>query len=344
MNNRQLLRAYSTKEVSQMTNIPTGTIRQWEKDLDGLLVIPRTHQGARYYTDNEIKILNKVKEMRAQHVSKGMIRTLLEKYLNEDSISPSKPFELTVQPVQPMQEEEEEKNQPSTDLQTNNMEAFYAAMETFKQDLLNEIKHEIAINKSDMIDEMKSEFSSSSLVTVKEISKSLQRSNDKRKVEMHEITNTIMKASELTSETFVTLSNDILNDSEATYKKLSKDILKGSEATYEKISKDILNGSEATYEKLSKRINQSNKLAERDNKKELEKVSQTVMETKDEIRSVCEALDSQQDFLIESLNDLKQSQEEIRKREEVFQSMISSYREVATAKSTKKKWWKSWFH
>lgn len=342
MNNRQILRAYSIKEVSQMTNIPTGTIRQWEKDLDGLLVIPRTQQGARYYTDNEIKILNKVKEMRAQHVSKGMIRTLLEKYLNEDSTPSSKSFEMAVQPVQPVQEEKE--SQPSTDLQTNNMEAFYAAMETFKQDLLNEIKHEIAINKSDLIDEMKNEFSSSSLVTVKEISKSLQRSNDKRKVEMHEITNTIMKASELTSETFITLSKDILNDSEATYEKLSKDILKGSEATYEKISKDILNGSEATYEKLSKRINQSNKLAERDHKKELEKVSQTVMETKDEIRSVCEALDSQQDFLIESLNDLKQSQEEIRKREEVFQSMISSYREVATAKSTKKKWWKSWFH
>ena len=101
---------------------------------------------------------------------------------------------------------------------------------------------------------MKSEFSSSSLVTVKEISKSLQRSNDKRRVELHEITNTIMKASELTSETFITLSNDILNDSEATYEKLSKELLKGSEATYEKLSKDILKGSEATYEKLSKRI------------------------------------------------------------------------------------------
>ncbi|MCQ6277359.1 MerR family transcriptional regulator [Bacillus sp. V3B] len=311
MNNRQILRAYSIKEVSQIINIPTGTIRQWEKDLNGLLVIPRTQQGARYYTDNEIKILKKIKEMREQHVSKGMIRTLLEKHLNEGSESPSEPFEMAVQPVQ------DKPTQASTDIQTNNtesMEAFYTAMETFKQDLLNEIKNEIATNKNDLIDEMKNELSNSSLVTVKEVSKSIQRSNDKRKVEMHEITNTIMKASELTSETFATLSNDILND------------------------------SEATYEKLSKRINQSSKLTERDNKAALEKVSQTVTEAKDEIRSVSEAFDAQQDFLIESLNELKQSQEEIKKREEVFQSMISSYREVATAKTSKKKWWQGWFH
>jgi DNA-binding transcriptional MerR regulator len=338
MNNKQIFRAYSIKEVSQIINIPTGTIRQWEKDLNGLLVIPRTQQGARYYTDHEIKILNKVKEMREQHVSKGMIRSLLDKHLNGDSNPPSEAFEMAVQPVQ------ETPSQQSTDLQTNSMEAFYAAMETFKQDLLNEIKHEIAVNRNDLIDEMKNEFSSSSLVTVKEISKSLQRSNDKRKVEVHEITNMIMKASELTSETFATLSNDILNDSEATYEKLSKDILKGSEATYEKLSNDILKGSEATYEKLSKRINQSNKLTERDNKKELERVTQTVMEAKDEIRSISEAFDSQQDFLIESLNELKQSQEEIKKREEIFQSMISSYREVATTKNSKQKWWQGWFH
>ena len=100
MNNKQILRAYSIKEVSQIINIPTGTIRQWEKDLDGLLVVPRTQQGARYYTDNEITILKKVKEMREQHVSKGMIRSLLEKYLHKDSPPPSESFEMAIQPVQ----------------------------------------------------------------------------------------------------------------------------------------------------------------------------------------------------------------------------------------------------
>ena len=61
MNNRQILRAYSINEVSKRINTPSGTIRQWEKDLEGLLVIPRTQQGARYYTDYENNIIHKIK-------------------------------------------------------------------------------------------------------------------------------------------------------------------------------------------------------------------------------------------------------------------------------------------
>ena len=86
MNNRQILRAYSINEVSKRINTPSGTIRQWEKDLEGLLVIPRTQQGARYYTDNEINILHKIKEMRSQNISKGMIRSLLEKHLQKEAV------------------------------------------------------------------------------------------------------------------------------------------------------------------------------------------------------------------------------------------------------------------
>ena len=114
MHNRQILRAYSIKEVSQRINTPTGTIRQWEKDLNGLLVIPRTQQGARYYTDNEIKMLKKIKEMREQNVSRGMIRSLLEKHLNPDSESDSDSFEMTVQPAQEIPLE------PTKDIQVTN--------------------------------------------------------------------------------------------------------------------------------------------------------------------------------------------------------------------------------
>ena len=39
-------------------------------------------------------------------------------------------------------------------------------------------------------------FSTSSLQTIKELSKSIQRSNDKRKGEVLELSNTIMKASD----------------------------------------------------------------------------------------------------------------------------------------------------
>ncbi len=308
MNNRQIVRAYSIKEVSQKLNIPTGTIRQWEKDLSGILDIPRTQQGARYYTDHEIKTLAKIKEMREQNVSKGMIRSLLEKYLGKESEtesdSHSESLELAVHPAQ------EIANNPSNEIQTSNMDDFHTAIALFKQDLLYEIKNEILLGKKDLMDEIKNEFSTSSLQTVKELSKSIQRSNDKRKVEVLELSNTIMKASEQTSETFAALSNDLLRS------------------------------SEVSYEQLSKQIDSSARVAERDSQKVFKKVAQTLSETKNEIRNVSQSFDAQQDYLIESINDLKQSQEEIRKREEIFQSMLSSYREVAAAK--KKKWWKIW--
>ena len=103
---------------------------------------------------------------------------------------------------------------------------------------------------------------------------------------------------------------------------------------------DLLRSSEVTYEQLSKQIDSTARVAERDSQKVLKKVAQTLIETKNEIRNVSQSFDAQQDYLIESINDLKQSQEEIRKREEIFQSMLSSYREVAAAK--KKKWWNIW--
>ncbi|WP_428911212.1 MerR family transcriptional regulator [Niallia sp. Krafla_26] len=313
MNNRQILRAYSIKEVSKMINTPTGTIRQWEKDLEGLLVIPRTQQGARYYTDEEINILNKIKEMRSQNVSKGMIRSLLEKHLNGEGDEPvsepsSEPLETSNLPSQevalaPVEQMKE--------LQASNIAAFYTAMADFKQDLLTEFKHELQMSKHELLDEVKNEVSNSTLITVKEISKSIQRSNDKQKANVHEISNMIMKASEHTSESIGTLSEEIVK------------------------------GSEAAYDKLSDRLTETVKLTDRRNHKAIEKVANTLKETKEDMGNLSVELESKQKTILESIHELKESQEEIRKREEHFQTMIESYREVAATKRNRK-WWKIW--
>ncbi|MBA9027137.1 MULTISPECIES: MerR family transcriptional regulator [Bacillaceae] len=303
MNNSQILRAYSINEVSKQINIPTGTIRQWERDLQGLLIIPRTKQGARYYTEKEITLLNKIKEMREQDISKGMIRSLLKKHMKIDSEPTSETFEMTIPPV------EEISIQTSKGQQTDNMLEFNTALETFKENLLSEIKNEMDVSRNVLIEEIKNEFINVSFQTVDEISKSIQRSDDKRKVDVHEISEMVMKASERTSETFAALSVDIVKD------------------------------SKATFEKLSKRMDLTVKVTEIENQNVLEKVSNTVQETKDEIRHITQSFDTRQDDLIESLNDLKQSTGEIKKIEEVFKVMISTYRDAAAAKEKKKKWW-----
>lgn len=317
MNQSQILRAYSIKEISKKLNIPTGTIRQWEKDLDGLLVIPRTKQGARYFTDYEISLLKKVKELREQNISKIMIRSLLEKFIqlsvdestqSEESYETYEAYEPLDMEVSPLQEIAPYSNE----IQTSMTEDFHLTIDMFKQELLNEIKSEMLQARQDIVDEVKNEIMNSSLHTIKELSKSIQRTNSKRRSDILEISDMITKVSKQTEETVTAVSDSIFKD------------------------------SKSHYERMLKQIQDSTKAAEKNNKDVLQKVTQNVKSTQEELRYVAQNFDAQQDYLIESINDLKQSKEEIEKREEIFQSMLTSYREVAAAKNRKKRWWKVW--
>lgn len=77
--NRNFMQAYNVADVSKMINVPSGTIRQWEKSLEGVVEIPRDEKGARYYTDFEIDILRKVKIMR----EKGLVFDVIREVLNQ---------------------------------------------------------------------------------------------------------------------------------------------------------------------------------------------------------------------------------------------------------------------
>lgn len=260
MNSNKILRAYSIKEVSKKINIPTGTIRQWEKDLHGLLIIPRTQQGSRYFTETEINLLKKIKEMRAQNVSKGLIRSLLEKHFSTPSETISEPLELSVS-------SKHENNELIHHETESSIADLTALMDKYKHELVKEMKLEIAYSREQMMAAMKSELESSSLHSIKELSKSIQRANVKRTAELQEISNAINTTSEHTSESFETIAD---------------------------------------------------------------------------IHKLTASLDENQEKLLSAMHDLKQSTEEIQQREEIFQGMLASYREVASAKARKKNWWRLW--
>src|SRR5690606_34709263 len=112
-------------------SVPSGTLKQWEKDLDGLLVIPRSKQGARFYTDYEINLLKTVKQMRDKNLSQKMIRELMGKYLENSSEIGSETLETSLMPVS--SEETSEKNSGQ------DIEKFMAAMESFKDRLIMDV-------------------------------------------------------------------------------------------------------------------------------------------------------------------------------------------------------------
>jgi len=67
---------YSIKQVSDLLDVPTGTIRQWEKD--GLITIYRNTEGHRIYTEEDVFILDKVNKLRNANTPKYIIRNILK--------------------------------------------------------------------------------------------------------------------------------------------------------------------------------------------------------------------------------------------------------------------------
>ncbi|WP_066048078.1 MerR family transcriptional regulator [Robertmurraya korlensis] len=306
MINQEITRAYSIQEVSKLLGIPSGTIRQWEKDLSGLLIIPRTKQGARYYTNVEIKLLEKIQAMRAQNVGKGMIRTLLEKHLQSPSEPASESFEMVLSSTDVEEAETQNEHlQQLTDIQ--------ASLQSIKEGVIHEVRREMIEQRSILLDEIKHELANSSIQTVVDISKSIQRSNDKRKADMQVLTEAIQSNSKYTSETFGTLSETIAKH------------------------------SKVTSESIEQKIEQMNQAVQSENDQLLSVVSQTVADVKNDVRTVAFSLHEDQQQLRESIHELQEFTSHIHQREEGFQDLVSAFREAAAAKTTKKRsWWRLW--
>lgn len=315
MSANQITRAYSIKDVSKKINVPTGTIRQWEKDFTGLLHIPRSKQGARFYTDMEMALLKKIKEMRDKNISREMIRTLLEQHLNGVSQPASETFGgsekpgetneiIAAVPIAPAS------NAPAPEVLK--MEEMLTVMENYRQDMIREIKGVIQNGKTEIVEDLQTVINQGNMHTIQGVAKSIQRSNDKRQAEIQFLNDAIEKASELTFETFGTISDCIAK------------------------------ASEDTYELLSQQITESSRSTMNESKNMLSKISRTVKEAQKDITSMSKTFQHEREHMVDVMNlNLQQFTEAVKEREEAFQDMVTGYREAAAAKKHKK-WWNVW--
>ncbi|MBU8878324.1 MerR family transcriptional regulator [Bacillus sp. FJAT-29790] len=306
----QLMEAYTINEVSKKINVPSGTIRQWEKDLDGLLVIPRSKNGARYYTDDEISLLETIKQMRDKNLSKEIIRGLLQKHLDIQSEDDSEPFETPLLPVP-------SNKSLQTDRNMQEMEQFLSAMETLKEQLIDHVKAEIRTSiRKEVLDEVKKEISKGSVHTVKSLSDSIYKSNEKTKADIEELSSHIHKASEHTSESFGTLS---------------RRIAKASKGTSEQIRT------------LTHRIADSSEAAAEEFKTMIHYISSSAEVTHSEISALIETLNTDREIYIETINrEREQYWQEVNQREATFQDLIISFRNAAASEEISRPWWKFW--
>lgn len=302
------MKTYTLKEVAKKINIKPGTLRQWEKDLDDILVIPRSKQGARIYTDLEIDKLVEIKQLFENKLSKETIREMIQRKLQPNSEDVPEPLKLleSLESLESLVSHEvsleiiTDTVKPMTIQDAIDAQQFFEAMDTYKQNFLTEVKDEIRnVVRKEILEEVKKEITKGTYTTVKSISDSIYKSSANTQAEIRELSETLEKASELSADSLQYLSNNIANVS--------------------------LDTSQEIYT-LSKQLSETS-----------EELSHYVDVTNKEISSLTEAMSKEREFFLEERN---QYRHEITQRELAFQQMLTSYRDVAAAKE--KKWWKFW--
>src|SRR5699024_7392199 len=148
----EFMKAYTIKEGSGLIGVPQGTIRQWENDFSEHLVVPRDAQNARYYTEFEIEILNHIKTMRQNNLSKKMIKELLKKKNETGSDNAPSTIEPTVPALKQSEAIETLRNVQSA------LESFPEIKEALISELRDNIKHEI---KNEITTAVRKEIASS---------------------------------------------------------------------------------------------------------------------------------------------------------------------------------------
>lgn len=203
------MKTFTLKEVSKKINVPPATLRKWEKDLNEILIIPRTKQGARLYSDLEINLLMKIKEMTINQYNNEMIIEALQNKMEppneEESNTPNSSLAIVPETITPISNNE-------TAIET--ADQFFDAMDTYKQTFLNEVKDEIrSVLRKEVVEEFRKEISKGTLVTVKTLSDSIYKSSANTQAELEEISDQLEQVSERTTERLRYLSDSITHAS-----------------------------------------------------------------------------------------------------------------------------------
>lgn len=301
----QIGNTYTIKEVSKILNVSQGMLRQWEKELNGLLDIPRSKQGARYYRDDEISLLETIKQMREKNLSKEIIREFLKEHFQME------PEACPTNELAPINHD----NVLPIDDNKREMKKLIAALETFKYQLIDDVKKEIHTGvRKEIVEDVKKEISKGSMQMVKSISDSIYKSHERTKAEIEELSGQIHKASEQTSDSIVTFSRRVAKAS------------KGTTEQIRSLTNRVVDSSEAAAEEFKTMIHY---------------ISSSAEVTHTEISALIGTLNEDREIYIETINkEREQFWEDVNRRELIFQDLIVSFRQAAASEEKKRPWWK----
>lgn len=229
----EIFKAYSIKETSKITGIPEGTLRQWEKDLEGVLHIPRDENNYRYYTELEIETLERIKFLRDKDLSIKTIKEML-------SERPGKEIQPVIQPSVPQMKQNEV---------IETLRSIQTTLETLpaiKEMIVSQIREDI---KSELRDEIKNEIISTLETSNKEAFEELKG--------IYESTNNMVQQQQ--KQLLESAKNEIASNLESSNKKAFEEFKYAYESDNNKIQQQQKQLLENTKNEIASSLELANR-------------------------------------------------------------------------------------
>jgi DNA-binding transcriptional MerR regulator len=177
-------KVYGISEVSDKFNIPVNTLRQWESTLKGILVINRDHAGNRYYTEENLRMIRKIKQMREDGLTFDAIRRRLRQEESDQSDSTygsmEQDHQASIEPSSTKLAPDDLRNlieRYASDLRT-------ALIEEIRREVREEVRQEIKAEFETFLEEIRREMRQSSEATsavISEVAATLSRQERHKK-------------------------------------------------------------------------------------------------------------------------------------------------------------------
>ncbi|MBM7702187.1 MerR family transcriptional regulator [Metabacillus iocasae] len=357
---------YTIKKVSDALRVDKRTLKQWEDQLEGYIKIERIN-NARVYRQEQMELFKDVRELVEQKVSWPDIREYVQlmttESLQQVATSEEDLVTATEDVMEPVGEEESELEKQKEQVEEDEIgtalslsdsehvhgelidkaktyEDVFAALDSFKKDLLSEMRQGIRNEvREEIISEVKKEIEKGNHQTaeiVESVEAFIAESSERNVKEVENISKKIIRTNELAFEEIANVMDDITD--------LSKD---QKEETMRVLNEMAQSSDESSKEMqyLLDRFSSNSTVAMNQVKFMVEKLTNSSSTASEELRDLIDSMNEERIYFLKEMEkDRKIHRQNISEREQMFSEFVQGFRQAAAAeaKRTNKKWWKVW--
>ncbi|WP_078410332.1 MerR family transcriptional regulator [Priestia abyssalis] len=252
---RLMVQTNTVGKLAKKLKVEKRMILQWEEEFRDFLEVKRGANNTRIFSENDVQLLREIKQLTLQNMESNKIKEhLLQKTAPVEPETPATEQSLTA-PSKHVENVEAELVQV-----IQNYKDVFEALESFKQDLLQEVREGIRNEvRAEVLQEVKREISKGvqqTAETVETFASFMTQSSEQTAKELHQIA----KGNEQTVKTVENVASAVKKSSAQTAKELSQ-LAKGSEQTVKTVE-SVASAIKKSSEQTVKELNQLSKEAE----------------------------------------------------------------------------------